>query len=136
VSTKEVRMPRTTISVEALRNMLEQGEPVTVLDVRTDEERSEWAIPGSIHFGAYEALKAEDERAMESVDVPERLPVVTVCGTGKTSMIAAEQLRAKDFTAMSLEGGMKSWSLAWNVAEVPMSGTEAKVVQVRRTGKG
>jgi rhodanese-related sulfurtransferase len=129
-------MPQTTISVEALRNMLAQGEPVTVLDVRTDEERSEWTIPGSVHFGAYEALKAGDERAMEGVDLPERLPVVTVCGAGGTSMIAAEQLRAKGFTAMSLEGGMKSWSLAWNVAGVPVSGTEAEVVQVRRTGKG
>ena len=129
-------MPRTTLSVEALRNMLAQGEPVTVLDVRTDEERSEWTIPESIHFEAYEALKAGDERAMEGVDLPERLPVVTVCGAGKTSTIAAEQLRAKGFTAMALEGGMKSWSLAWNVAEVPMSSTEAEVVQVRRTGKG
>jgi rhodanese-related sulfurtransferase len=129
-------MPRTTISVEALRNMLEQGEPVTVLDIRTDEERSEWTIPDSVHFGAYEALKTGDERAMEGVDLPERLLVVTVCGAGKTSMIAAEQLRAKGFTAMSLEGGMKSWSLAWNVAGVPVSGTEAEVAQVRRTGKG
>ncbi len=129
-------MPQTTISVETLRHMLEQGEPVTVLDIRTDEERSEWAIPDSVHFEAYEALKAGDERAMEGVDLPERLPVVTVCGAGKTSMIAAEQLRAKGFTAMSLDGGMKSWSLAWNVAEVPMSGTEAEVAQVRRTGKG
>ena len=129
-------MPQSTISVEALRHMLEQGEPVTVLDIRPDEERSEWAIPDSVHFEAYEALKAGDERAMEGVDLPERLPVVTICGAGKTSMIAAEQLRAKGFTAMSLEGGMKSWSLAWNVAGVPVSGTEAEVAQVRRTGKG
>jgi rhodanese-related sulfurtransferase len=129
-------MPQTTISVESLRHMLEQGEPVTVLDVRTDEERSEWTIHDSIHFGAYEALKAGDERAMEGVDLLKRVPVVTVCGAGGTSMIAAEQLRAKGFTAMSLEGGMRSWSLAWNVAEVPVSGTDAEVVQVRRTGKG
>ena len=129
-------MPQTTISVEALRHMLEQGELVTVLDIRPDEERSEWAIPDSVHFEAYEALKAGDERAMEGVDLPERLPVVTICGAGKTSMIAAEQLRAKGFTAMSLEGGMKSWTLAWNVAEVPVSGTRIEVLQVRRTGKG
>lgn len=129
-------MPQSTISVEALRHMLEQGEPVTVLDIRPDEERSEWAIPDSVHFEAYEALKAGDERAMEGVDLPERLPVVTICGVGKTSMIAAEQLRAKGFTAMSLEGGMKSWTLAWNVAEVPVSGTRIEVLQVRRTGKG
>lgn len=31
---------------------------------------------------------------------------------------------------------MKAWSLAWNSAELPLSHTEAKVIQVRRTGKG
>lgn len=130
-------MPTPTVSVEALREMLDRGEPVTVLDVRSANERAEWAIPGSIHFDAYDALKAGDEQAMDSVDLPaERMPVVTVCGAGKTSMIAAEQLRAKGFTAMSLQGGMKSWSLAWNVAEVLVSRTEAQVLQVRRTGKG
>ncbi len=31
---------------------------------------------------------------------------------------------------------MKAWSLAWNTAEVPVEGSLARVVQVRRTGKG
>jgi glyoxylase-like metal-dependent hydrolase (beta-lactamase superfamily II) len=31
---------------------------------------------------------------------------------------------------------MKAWSLAWNSAEVPLPGSEARVIQVRRTGKG
>ena len=50
--------------------------------------------------------------------------------------MAAEQLRDRGFEAYTLEGGMKAWSMAWNLAEVSVSGTEAKVVQVRRTGKG
>jgi glyoxylase-like metal-dependent hydrolase (beta-lactamase superfamily II) len=31
---------------------------------------------------------------------------------------------------------MKAWSLAWNYAEVPLSSSGAKVIQIRRTGKG
>jgi len=31
---------------------------------------------------------------------------------------------------------MKAWSLAWNVAEVPLAGDAVRVLQVRRTGKG
>ena len=31
---------------------------------------------------------------------------------------------------------MRAWSLAWNAAEVPLTGTRARVIQVRRTGKG
>jgi glyoxylase-like metal-dependent hydrolase (beta-lactamase superfamily II) len=64
------------------------------------------------------------------------LPIVTVCGAGNSSAVAAEQLRSRGFEAYTLEGGMKAWSLAWNVAEVSVPGTEARVVQVRRTGKG
>ena len=129
-------MTRTSMDVESLREMLERGEPVTVLDVRPEDQRAEWRIPGSVHCDAYEALGVKDPSAMEGVNLPGRLPVVTVCGAGKTSAIAAEQLRDRGLQAVSLEGGMKAWSLAWNTAEVPVEGSRARVVQVRRTGKG
>jgi glyoxylase-like metal-dependent hydrolase (beta-lactamase superfamily II)/rhodanese-related sulfurtransferase len=124
------------IDVEDLRGMLERGEPVTVLDVRDDDERAEWSVPGSIHVNAYEALKDNDPEALAGVELPEDEPVVTVCGAGKTSAVAAEQLRHRGIRAVSLKGGMKAWSLAWNTAEVPVEGSQARVVQVRRTGKG
>src|SRR6266699_6763594 len=126
----------TTIDVETLRRWLEEGRPVTVLDVRPAAERAEWAIPGSIHVNAYEALQAHDPAALADVDVPSDGPVVTVCAAGKTSMIAAEQLAARGVEALSLEGGMKAWSLAWNATEVPIPGRSVRVIQVRRTGKG
>jgi len=37
---------------------------------------------------------------------------------------------------MSLESGMKAWSLAWNTAEVPGHASDVLIIQVRRTGKG
>jgi glyoxylase-like metal-dependent hydrolase (beta-lactamase superfamily II) len=125
-----------TIDVETLRTWLEEGRPVTVLDVRPAAERQEWAIPGSIHVDAYDALLAHDPAALAAVDVPSDGPVVTVCAAGKTSLIAAEQLAARGVEALSLEGGMKAWSLAWNAAEVPIPGSSVRVIQVRRTGKG
>jgi glyoxylase-like metal-dependent hydrolase (beta-lactamase superfamily II)/rhodanese-related sulfurtransferase len=132
-------MTRTSIDVESLRQMLEQGDPVTVLDVRPEDQRTEWRIPGSVHFDAYEALKAKDPNAMESIegaDLPGELPVVTVCAAGNSSAVAAKQLRERGYEALSLQGGMKSWSLAWNTAQVEFPETEARVIQVRRTGKG
>jgi glyoxylase-like metal-dependent hydrolase (beta-lactamase superfamily II) len=62
--------------------------------------------------------------------------VVTVCGAGKVSLTAMEQLRDRGYDARSLAGGMKAWSLAWNSAEVPVLGSAATVSQIRRTGKG
>jgi glyoxylase-like metal-dependent hydrolase (beta-lactamase superfamily II)/rhodanese-related sulfurtransferase len=127
-------MTRTSIDVESLREMLERGDPVTVLDVRPGDQRAEWRIPGSVHVDAYEALKAKDPKALDGADLPEGQPVVTVCAAGNSSAVAAEQLRERGYEALTLEGGMRSWSLAWNTAEVSVA--EAKVIQVRRTGKG
>jgi glyoxylase-like metal-dependent hydrolase (beta-lactamase superfamily II)/rhodanese-related sulfurtransferase len=106
------------------------------LDIRTIADRAEWAIPGSLHVDAYAALKANDPHALEAVDLLGDRPVVTICGAGKISLVAAMQLRARGFEAYSLAGGMQAWSLAWNTAELSVPKSVARVVQVRRTGKG
>ena len=124
------------IGAMTLRDMLESGERVTVVDVRKGEDYDEWSIPGSVHYDAYDALNAGDGRAMEGLELPDGAPVVTVCGRGRSSAVAAEQLRRQGHEAFSLEGGMQAWSLAWNTAEVPLPGVRAEVIQVRRTGKG
>src|SRR2546428_2769402 len=129
-------MPAPTISTEMLRELLERGAPVTVLDVRPAAERAEWSIPGSVHADAYEALRRRDPSALASFRPTNGGPIVTVCAAGKTSMLAAERLRARGLDAVSLEGGMRAWSLAWNTAEVPCPGSTARIVQLRRTGKG
>jgi len=129
-------MTAPTISTEGLRELLQQGAPVTVLDVRPAAERAEWAIPGSLHADAYDVLRRGDPTALADFRPTNGNRVVTVCAAGKTSMLAAERLRARGLDAVSLEGGMRAWSLAWNTAEVPCPGSTARIVQLRRTGKG
>jgi glyoxylase-like metal-dependent hydrolase (beta-lactamase superfamily II) len=129
-------MTEGNIDSKTLRDMLERGEPVTVVDVRKAEDHAGWSVPGSINFDAYDKLKAGDPDAMEGCDVPGNGPVVTVCGAGRSSAVAAEQLRKRGLAALTLEGGMKAWSLAWNAADISVPGSGTKVVQVRRTGKG
>jgi rhodanese-related sulfurtransferase len=124
------------IEAETLREWLDGQQPVTVLDIRTDEDRAQWAIPGSIHLNAYEALRAGQPGALADVTFPRDRPVVTVCNAGRVSQTAAEMLTDRGFDARSLAGGMKAWSLAWNAAEVLLSDPTARVIQVRRTGKG
>ena len=128
--------PRSTVTVDELRAMLADHQPVTVLDIRPAADRAEWAIPGSLHIDAYEALKTGDSDALADAAIAMDAPVVTVCGAGKVSITAMEQLQARGYDARSLTGGMKAWSLAWNSAEVPVPGSAAIVIQVRRTGKG
>lgn len=122
------------IEVDALRNLLDQGARVTVLDVRPAGERAEWFIPGSVHRDAYHGLKAGNVSALADLALPRDVPVIAVCAMGRTSVIAAGYLGERGFEAYSLAGGMKAWSLAWNTAE--LSARNASLVQVRRTGKG
>lgn len=122
------------ISADTLRYWLESGTEVSILDIRSIQERKEWFIPGSISFAAYDKLKAHNPDALKGLHLDKTIPVVTVCGGGKTSLIAAEQLNGKGFKAYSLQGGMRNWSLAWNTAKISFPGFE--ITQVRRTGKG
>lgn len=97
-----------TVSMDTLRDWLDQGRPLTVLDVRPSEQYAEWAIPGSVHIDAYEALKVNDPGALLGLRLPQDRPVVTVCGMGRTSAIATQQLRDRGYEAFTLIGGMKA----------------------------
>jgi len=121
-----------SISVEDVQALLAAGRPVTVVDIRTPADR-DWSIPGSVHVDAYDAVKSGSLGPLAGRDFSTG-PVVTVCGTGRTAAIATDLLRARGVQAVTLEGGMGAWSLAWNTAETSIAGCE--IVQVRRTGKG
>jgi glyoxylase-like metal-dependent hydrolase (beta-lactamase superfamily II)/rhodanese-related sulfurtransferase len=125
-----------TIEANTLRNWLESHEPVTVLDVRSDEDRAQWAIPGSLHINAYEALKAGQPGALTGAILPHDRPVITVCNAGRVSQTAAAILADRGLDARTLVGGMNAWSLAWNTADIPLQDSTVQVIQVRRTGKG
>ena len=110
------------IEAPTLRDWLDAHEPVTVVDIRTDDDYAQWAIPGSLHVNAYEALRNGESGALAHLTLPSDRPVVTVCNAGKVSQTAADVLAKRGFDARSLAGGMKAWSLAWNAAGVRVDG--------------
>lgn len=124
------------VGAETLRQWLSNGKPVTLLDIRTKEDRAQWSIPGSIHIDAYNELKAGGPGALADAVLPANVTVVTICNMGRISQIAAQIVADRGLEALFLEGGMKSWSLAWNLAEVPLNNKPARITQIRRTGKG
>lgn len=126
----------TQIDAETLREWLDAGRPVTVLDIRTHDARALWSIPGSVHVNAYDDVREGRPGPLAQAALPRSQPVVTVCNAGRVSQTAAELLAGLGFDARSLAGGMNAWSLAWNTAPVPTGATDAQVIQVRRTGKG
>jgi rhodanese-related sulfurtransferase len=74
-----------TIEANTLRDWLEAHQPVVVLDVRSDEDRAQWAIPGGVHLNAYQALRAGQPGALATAILPHDRPVVTVCNAGRVS---------------------------------------------------
>ena len=120
------------ISVAELQELLAAGRSVTVLDVRSPSD-VDWEIPGAIQVDAYADLQSGRLGPLAELNLPPG-PVVTVCAVGRTAAIATHLLRANGVEALTLDGGMRSWSLAWNTAQTTISGCQ--VVQVRRTGKG
>ncbi len=122
------------IDSNTLRNWLEAGTPVSILDIRPINERAEWFIPQSIYFNAYDKLKINDKTALQGLHLDKSIPVVAMCAGGKTSLIAAELLQNQGYNAYSLDGGMKGWSLSWNTAKLNFQNFD--VIQFRRTGKG
>jgi len=99
-----------TVDANSLRHWLNSDQSVMVVDVRNDQDRAKGAIPGSIHFNAHAALKANDPAAMENLDVPAGVCVVTVCNSGHSAAKAAKLLRDRGIDARSLEQGMKGWA--------------------------
>jgi glyoxylase-like metal-dependent hydrolase (beta-lactamase superfamily II) len=124
------------VTTDELRTALDRGEPVYIIDVRPREQYEAWHVPGSRHVGGYEALKDRREDIYDGLSVPDDLPIITVCGAGKTSRMAARRLREQGKDAYSLKNGLRGWTFAWNTATAELPDTGATVVQVRRTGKG
>jgi len=106
---------RNNIDARTLRDMLERGERVTVVDVRKGEDCAEWSIPGSVSFDAYDALHAGDEQAMEGLELPEGARVMTFCNRGTSGAVAAEQLLGGEGTRRT------PWRAGWKPGEGPLT---------------
>jgi rhodanese-related sulfurtransferase len=88
---------------QEVRERIEAGEPVTLLDVREPHETASGILPGArcIPLGQLPARWKELESCNE---------IVCYCAMGGRSLAAAELLRERGlFNATSLEGGIAAW---------------------------
>lgn len=93
------------VSQEELRQWLEQGKDMVILDVREANDHAHSRIENSVNIprGVLE-LEVEDT-------VPDRRKmVVTYCGGGGRSAMAADVLQQMGYEQVfSLQGGYKQW---------------------------
>ncbi len=96
------RTPR--ITAQALAELLATPTPPVVVDVRTDAERSQGRIPGSLHIPL-------QHLATRAAEIPGRRQVVVHCASGYRSSIAASLLeRCGVLRVADLVGGMAAWT--------------------------
>ena len=87
-----------------LREMLADGHPLVVLDVREAHEYEAGHLTGSIHIG-----KGVLERDIENHGFSDDARLVLYCGGGFRSAIAAQSLKQMGFSnASSLRGGWRA----------------------------
>lgn len=96
-----------TCTVEELRERLDRGDDVLVLDVREAEELAIASVPGARHIPLGELPMRTGELAeWQSRDV------VCMCHHGMRSARAQQILQNAGFTQVfNLTGGIHAWSL-------------------------
>ena len=88
---------------QELKERLEAGEDVVVVDVREERELSTGLLPGALHI----PMREMGSRWKELADANE---IVCYCQSGARSYEMALMLRSKGlFNATRLEGGISAW---------------------------
>jgi rhodanese-related sulfurtransferase len=92
-----------TIDAAELKRLLEDGEPPTVVDVRTPGEVSRGTISGALHI----ELSTLPARLSE---LDSDAPFVVICQSGARSAQACAYLAQRGFGwATNLGGGIAGW---------------------------
>lgn len=95
---------RVDVSAAELQSMMDDGQPLVLVDVRTAAEFAAGHIPGSINLP-----RANIEAWAEMLDKQTR--TCCICASGGRSRTAADTLITKGFRHVcNLLGGMNTWT--------------------------
>lgn len=133
------QVPVESLEPARLKEQIEAGEPVTILDVRAESEFDEWHIDGEtveiVNVPYFEFLDGVDDDLLDAV--PHGDPLVVICAKGDSSeFIAGRLMEALDITAVNLAEGMNGWASIYEAVEIsgyPGAGT---VYQYQRPSSG
>ena len=93
------------------KEVSERGPEMQILDVRSNKEWSSGHVENAMHIPLGELKQRMGE-------IEKERPIVTICGSGYRSSIAASLLQANGFSRVSsMHGGMA----AWNERALPLS---------------
>ena len=92
-------------TVDDVKQRLDRGEKLTLLDVREESEFAKDHLPGAIHLG-----KGIIERDIETKVPDFGQELILYCGGGFRSALAGDNLRKMGYTnVISMDGGIREW---------------------------
>jgi len=128
-----------SIAPATLKQRIDAGEQVTILDTRVASEHEEWAIDGptveSVNVPYYEFLDDPDEETLDQV--PEGEPLIVVCAKGGASEYVAGVLaQERDMDVVNLENGMNGWANIYERVEIEAYDGPGRAFQYQRPSSG
>jgi rhodanese-related sulfurtransferase len=105
--------PILELDVTTLRDRLNAGEPITLLDVREPAEREAARLPAAADRDLFIPMREVPGRLEAVREALAKGPVVAYCHHGVRSMDVARWLAANGLPGvLNLQGGVDAWSIA------------------------
>ena len=100
-------------TVADVKQRLDAGETLNLVDVREESEYATGHVPGAVHLG-----KGVIERDVESKFPDPDVELVLYCGGGFRSALAADNLQKMGYrNVISMDGGWRGWTDAGHPIE-------------------
>jgi glyoxylase-like metal-dependent hydrolase (beta-lactamase superfamily II) len=127
------------LTSETLRERVDRGEDVTILDTRMPSEYEQWHIEGetveSITVPYFEFLDEEiDDEVLGQI--PGDRAVTVVCAKGGASEYVAGKLAERGYDVSHLADGMNGWARIYEAVEVTGYDGAGTVLQYQRPSSG
>ncbi|WP_017341935.1 MBL fold metallo-hydrolase [Halorubrum sp. T3] len=128
-----------SVDPESLKDRIDAGEDVTILDTRMQSDYDEWRIDGenvtSINVPYFEFL--EDEVDDDVLDrIPDDREVTVLCAKGGASEYVAGTLAERGYDVDHLEDGMNGWASIYEAVEVDRYDGAGTLLQYQRPSSG
>ncbi len=128
-----------SISPEALKQRIDRGEDVKILDARMASNYEEWRIDGenveSINVPYFEFLDEEiDDDVLSSIPSDEHVTVL--CAKGGASEFVAGALADRGYDVDHLEDGMNGWASIYEAHEITGYDGAGTLLQYQRPSSG
>jgi glyoxylase-like metal-dependent hydrolase (beta-lactamase superfamily II) len=128
-----------SIEPDALRDRIDAGEALTILDTRMSSEYEEWRIEGpnveSINVPYFKFLDEDiDDEVLNSIPADRKITVL--CAKGGASEYVAGVLAERGYEVNHLDEGMNGWARIYDAVEVTGYDGAGTVLQYQRPSSG